>query len=239
VSLEEPQRPLKVDILTVGPMQVGCYIVSDKATDEMMVIDPGGDADLIIESVRMTGAAPAFIVNTHGHADHIAANAELKDAYPAAAICVHPADADMLGKPVKNLSAFLGAAVTSPPPDRLLEDGDTLELGRNTFTVIHLPGHTPGGIALYWPGTDTVAGMLFSGDALFAGGIGRTDFPGGDEALLLRVIREKLFDLPPDTLVLPGHGPTTTLRREKETNPFLSPGRAAVPGRDEPGGGPP
>lgn len=216
MDIVEKQRPLRLDILAVGPMQTGCYIVSDKPTDEMMVIDPGGDPDMIVESVRMTGVSPAYIVNTHGHADHIAANAALKEDYPGAQICIHPADAEMLLKPLKNLSAFLGSSVKSPPADRLLDEGDEIALGDNRFRVIHVPGHTAGGIALYWPGTDAVAGMLFSGDALFAGGIGRTDFPGGDEKVLLAGIREKLFALPDDTLVLPGHGPSTTVGREKQ-----------------------
>jgi len=222
LNVEEQHRTMQVDTLTVGPMQTGCYIVLDKTTDELMVIDPGGEAELIIESVRMADGEPKFIVDTHGHADHIAANAALVEAYPDAELCIHPADADMLEKPTKNLSAFLGASVTSPPAGRMLNEGDAVALGANTFTVIHVPGHTPGGIALYWAGTDSVAGMLFCGDALFAGGIGRTDFPGGDEKALLAAIREKLFALPDDTLVLPGHGPPTTIGREKQTNPFFS-----------------
>jgi len=222
VDIEERQRPLRIDVLTVGPMQTGCYIVSDKATDELMVIDPGGDAEMIIESVRMTGTEPGIVVNTHGHADHIGANAALKEAYPSAVLCVHPADAEMLLKPTRNLSFFLGHSIKSPPADRLLTEGEHIALGESRFQVLHLPGHTAGGIGLYWPGTEAVAGMLFSGDALFAGGIGRTDFPGGDEAALLAAIREKLLVLPGDTLVMPGHGPTTTVAREKETNPFLA-----------------
>lgn len=221
MDAEENERPLRVDVLTVGPMETGCYIVSDKEADELMVIDPGGDADLVMESVRMTGSRPKYIVNTHGHADHIAGNARLKEEYPEAEVCIHGADAEMLSKPVKNLSAFLGFAVKSPGADRVLKEGDELALGRNTFRVIHLPGHTPGGVALYWAGTETVGGMVFSGDALFAGGVGRTDFPGSDEDALLAAIREKLFTLPDDTLVLPGHGPSTTIGREKQTNPFL------------------
>jgi glyoxylase-like metal-dependent hydrolase (beta-lactamase superfamily II) len=211
-----------VDTLTVGPMQVGCYVVSDKQREQAMIIDPGGSADLILESVRVSGVRPMYIVNTHGHADHIGANAALKEAYRDAELCIHEADAPMLERPSKNLSMFLGAAVKSPPADRLLEDGSELPLGAHTFEVLHLPGHTPGGIGLYWAGTDSVAGMLFSGDALFAGGIGRTDFPGGDEAELLRAIRERVFCLPEDTLILPGHGPTTTVRREKRSNPFFA-----------------
>lgn len=223
MDVEEKQRPMQVDTLTVGPMEAQCYIVLDKATDELMVIDPGGDAELIVESVRMTGSDPKYIVNTHGHADHIAANTELKDAYPNAELLAHHADAEMLLEPVKNLSAFLGRSIKSPPADRVLNEGDGVAVGANSFSVIHVPGHTPGGIALYWPGMDLVAGMLFCGDALFAGGIGRTDFPGGDEKALLSGIREKLFTLPDDILVLPGHGPPTTIGREKQTNPFFTP----------------
>ncbi len=222
MTVEERQRPLQVDILTVGPMQTNCYVVTDKATDETMVIDPGGDPANIVESVRMAGVSIKYIVNTHGHADHIAANARLKEECPDAEICIHPADAELLLKPVKNLSAFLGTPVKSPPADRVLNEDDELRLGQNAFRVIALPGHTRGGVALYWPGTNSVAGMLFSGDTLFAGGIGRTDFPGGDEKELLEGIRTKLLTLPDDTLVLPGHGPTTTVSSEKETNPFLT-----------------
>jgi len=222
VDIEERHRPLKVDVLTVGPMQTTCYIASDKATDEMMVVDPGDDRDLVVESIRMTGGRPKYIVNTHGHADHIAGNAQLKELYPDAQVCVHPEDAELLVKPAKNLSMFFGGAVKSPPADRLLNEGDAVSLGGNTFTVIHLPGHTKGGIGLYWSGTDSVAGLVFSGDALFAGGIGRTDFPGGDEQALRTAIREKLLTLPDDTLVLPGHGPATTIGREKQTNPFFT-----------------
>jgi len=222
VDIVERQRPLQVDTLTVGPMEAACYVVCDKGTDELMVIDPGGDAGLIIESVRMTGSEPKYIVNTHGHADHMAANAELKEAYPNAELLVHHADAEMLLEPAKNLSAFFGQSIKSPPADRVLNDGDGIALGPSSFNVIHVPGHTPGGIALYWPGTDFVGGMLFCGDTLFAGGIGRTDFPGGDEKALLSGVREKLFTLPDDTLTLPGHGPATTIGREKQTNPFFT-----------------
>ena len=221
MDVEEKQRPMHLEILTVGPMQTCCYIVADKETDALMVIDPGGDADVVIESVRMMSGEPLFIVNTHGHGDHIAANGELKEAYPSAQLCIHAADAEMLTSPVKNLSGFFGVPIKSPPADRMLAEGDELALGGIRFRVLHLPGHTPGGIALYWPGTEHVAGMLFSGDALFAGGIGRTDFPGADEKSLLRCIRDKVFTLPADTLLLPGHGPTSTVGREKETNPFF------------------
>jgi len=221
-DLEREQRPFDVDILCVGMLQTGCFVVTDKATDEMMVVDPGGDPETVLVSVRITGNELKYIVNTHGHADHIAGNAELKQAFPGAQLCIHPADADMLTQPTKNLSAFLGLPVTSPPADRLLGEGDVVRLGEHGFKVLHLPGHTAGGIALYWAGTDQVAGLLFSGDALFAGGIGRTDFPGGDEKALITSIREKLLTLPDDTVVLAGHGPATTIGRERETNPFLA-----------------
>ena len=221
MSVEENQRTMKVDILTVGPLQTACYVVLDKATDELMVIDPGGDAEMVIESVRMAGSDPKLIVNTHGHGDHIGANAALLDAFPGAELCIHTADADMLLDPMKNLSALFGAPVTSPPAVKRLGQDDRIALGANEFQVLHMPGHSPGGIALTWPGTDHVAGMVFCGDTLFACGIGRTDFPGSDEKLLLDSIREKLFALPDDTLVLPGHGPSTTIGREKQTNPFF------------------
>lgn len=221
VDIEEKQRPLQLQIMTVGPVQACCYIVSDKASDEIMVIDPGGDGDMIVESLRMMDEEPRYIVITHGHGDHIGANAELKTAFPNALLCIHEADRPTLASPELNLSAFFGAAIESPDADRLLRDGDELPLGDHTFKVLHVPGHSPGGIALYWHGTPQVAGMVFTGDALFAGGIGRTDFPGGNEELLMRSIREKLFVLPDDTMVLPGHGPLSTIGREKQTNPFF------------------
>lgn len=215
-------RPLIVDALSVGPLQTMCYIVADKATDEAMIVDPGADADMILESVATLNADPQYLVLTHGHADHIAAVEAMKEKFPDIVICIHRLDGPMLFEPNLNLSTFMGEHIVAPKAERLLEEGDEINLGENSFRVIHLPGHTPGGIGLYWPGTEKIAGILISGDALFAGGIGRTDFPGGDEETLLRVIREKILTLPDDTMVFPGHGPSTNIKIEKETNPFLT-----------------
>jgi glyoxylase-like metal-dependent hydrolase (beta-lactamase superfamily II) len=146
----------------------------------------------------------------------------LKERFPQLKLCVHPADAKALGKPLKNLSIFQARLYKSPPPDLLLEEGHELSLGRLRFKIIHTPGHTPGGISLLCPDGLGPTPVVFTGDALFAGGIGRSDFPGGDGHLLVKSIQEKLLTLPPDTRVLPGHGPESTIQEEKTGNPFLS-----------------
>lgn len=218
---KEPERPLNVDTLAVGPLEANCYIVTDKASDEAMIIDPGGDADLILETFSAMDADPLYIVLTHGHADHLQAASEIKKRFEDIQIFVHEADAEMLVDAEKNGSALFGFSILAPSADQLLKDGNEILLGESRFGIIHTPGHTRGGISIYWAGTDLLAGMVFTGDALFAGGIGRYDLPGGDEQTLLTAIREKLLTLPDDTLILPGHGPTTTVLREKQTNPYF------------------
>jgi len=213
----------------VGPIKACCYIVIDEKTREAMIIDPGGDGEFICEQVRELDAKPIYIVNTHGHVDHMAANAEVRERFPDTKICIHEADAEMLSDARKNLSPFMGQEITSPAADILLRDGDELRIGENAFKVLHIPGHSPGSACLYCEKPQGAGpGVVFSGDTLFASGIGRTDFPDLKYSerekfeMLTGGIREKIFSLPKDTTVYPGHGPATTVGREESSNPFFS-----------------
>jgi glyoxylase-like metal-dependent hydrolase (beta-lactamase superfamily II) len=155
-----------------------------------------------------------YIINTHGHIDHIACNNLLK-AKTKALLLIHRLDADMLVDANKNFSSFMGKVICSPPADKLLEEGDEISLGTLNLIVIHTPGHTPGGISL------VSNNMVFSGDTLFAGGIGRTDLPGGSYPDLIKSIKEKLLILGDDKTIYPGHGPDSTIGEERRTNPYL------------------
>ena len=179
-----------------------------------MVIDPGGDAVDVLAAIGREHLSLVMIVNTHGHADHIIGNAALVRA-TGAPVAIGVGDAPMLTRAAANLSLLLGREITSPPPDRLLRRGDELDLGDLRFTVRETPGHTPGGVSLVGEG------LAFTGDTLFAGGIGRTDLPGGDESALLDSIRRELLSLSDETLVYPGHGEATTIGEERVGNPFL------------------
>jgi len=183
------------------------------------VFDPGLQPDLILDLLREQGLEVAAIVNTHGHADHIGGNAALKDAFPRAPVIIGTNDAVMLTDAEANLSAPFGFPVTSPPADRTVAEGDTVEVAGLAFEVHDVPGHSPGHVVYVYRSCPI---LVFGGDVLFRGSIGRTDFPGGSHALLLQGIREKLFMLPPDTVVYPGHGPVTKVGYEKTTNPFLT-----------------
>lgn len=180
-----------------------------------MVIDPGAEPETIFSflSAQQLSAHCTCIVNTHGHADHIGANADLKRMLKVP-LYIHRADAQMLVDAHKNLSAFISFPVVSPPADRFLSDGDVLQLGNETLTVIETPGHSKGSVCL------CAKDVLFSGDTLFYGSIGRTDFPDSSDEDMRQSL-QKLKTLDPNLVVYPGHGPATTLRRELEENPFL------------------
>lgn len=202
--------------LIVGPLQVNCYILADEKTKEAVVIDPGDDANDILAIIKDKGLSIKYIIDTHGHFDHIGANARLKE-ISGAEILVHEADNFLLSAAPKQAQAFGMKAPASPPADRFLKDGDVIKAGEVSLTVLHTPGHSAGGISLLEDN------MVFTGDALFAGSIGRTDLPGGDLMTLITSIKTKLLSLPEETLVFPGHGPDSTIGAEKSENPFLTP----------------
>ncbi len=197
--------------ITVGALETNCYVIA--SGERSLVIDPGDEPNKIAKLLNRNNWKLDYVINTHGHADHIGANHQLKKL--GAQILIHPADAEMLTDPQKNLSQFTGGRLlTGPPADKLLQEGDWSWQGKE-IKIIHTPGHTPGGICLLW------GEWLFSGDTLFAGGVGRTDLPGGNMDDLISSIREKLFKLPGTTRVFPGHGPESTIGFEVENNPFI------------------
>lgn len=200
--------------LVVGPLMANCFIFGCNKTKEAVVIDPGGDADKILLSLADSELKVKYIINTHGHFDHVCGNGKMKDA-TGADILIHPLDAPMLGMLSSNAAVFGISVENSPPCDQTIEEGETISFGNISLKVIHTPGHTPGGISLY---TD---GIVFVGDTLFAGSIGRTDFPGGDFDTLISSIKTKLFDMEDDMRVLSGHGPETSIGSEKRFNPFV------------------
>jgi glyoxylase-like metal-dependent hydrolase (beta-lactamase superfamily II) len=200
--------------LVVGALEVNCYIIGDNKKNEWAIIDPGGDAEKILKIIKRKNARVKFIINTHGHPDHTGANTKIKQETNAP-LYIHKSDVT-LGSGVFNQLARLTGIKGSPfKPDHFLNDGDTLSLGDIVLRIIHTPGHTQGGVCLFFDK------ILFSGDTLFAGSIGRTDLPGGSLTALLSSIKEKLFSLPDDIIVYPGHGPQTTLGEEKSSNPFV------------------
>jgi len=205
---------LKVHKLPVEPLGSNCYLAWDTDNTEAVVIDPGGEADRIIAAIEKRKLVLRYILNTHGHGDHIAANRELKARY-GVPLLIHEDDAAMLGDPKLNMSAVYGLPVTSPRQDGFLVPGEKVTFGSLSLEIIATPGHSPGGVSFYGEG------VVFSGDALFFGSIGRSDLPCGDTELLIRSIRENLLTLPEDTQVFPGHGQNTTIGMEKNCNPFL------------------
>jgi len=207
---------MQVTRLVLGALETNCWIVGDDVGGPRAVIDPGDQAPRILEA--LAGGPVAYVVLTHAHFDHIGAVADLVTA-TGARLAAHVDDAGSLASAETTGGAAFGFDHTAPAPDILLSDGDTLEVGGLTLTILHTPGHTPGGMCLL--ATDgTGAAHLFSGDTLFSGSVGRTDFQGGDSRALSRSIAQQLAPLDASTIVHPGHGPDTTIARESRLNPF-------------------
>ncbi len=204
--------------IQIGGFEIFCYLLGDQSTGEGIVIDPGGPSGPILKAARDSGIQSLkYIVNTHSHVDHIAGNKEMNQVTKAP-IAIHELEADALAHPNLGMLAMFGAE-PSPPASLLLKDGDAITFGDSSVKVMHTPGHTVGGICLLFPG------YVITGDTLFVGGVGRTDLPGGSFQVLQNTIRNKLFALPDDTIVLPGHNygdtPTSTIGREKRENAYI------------------
>lgn len=206
-----------MEIVVVDPLGVNCVILGDEKSREGVVLDPGGDAADILEAVKRLGLTVKYIVNTHGHFDHVGANAAVQEA-TGAQLLIHEGDAPMLSRAAHWATQYGLSVQDSPAPTSFLADGMQIRVGELTLAVLHTPGHSPGGCSIYLESERTV----FTGDTLFADGVGRTDLPGGSHQTLISSIREKLFTLPGDTVVWPGHGPSTTIARERHGNPFLT-----------------
>lgn len=204
---------LEVEAIPVGPFEVNCYLLHDGA--EAVVVDPGAEGDRILDRVDETGATVEAIFLTHGHMDHVTAVADVREA-TGAPVWLHPDDEAIYEQAPDHAARFMGTSIEAPPaPDRALEPG-AWSMGPVEGEILPTPGHTPGGVTLHLADE----GLALVGDVLFAGGIGRTDL-GGDRATLMASIEEVLMELPDETRVLPGHGPETTIGREREVNPFL------------------
>jgi hydroxyacylglutathione hydrolase len=202
--------------LVVGLLEVNCYILGDEKTKEAVVIDPGGDEDEILYALNHEGLNLKLIIDTHGHFDHVDANQPLKEA-TGAQIAIHEADAASLSRPSQEALFFTGNRVRTSQADLLLKEGDILTFGDYRLKVLHTPGHTPGGISLLMENHPYV----YVGDLLFAGSIGRTDFPGGSFEDLINAVKTKIFPLGDHYTVYPGHGPVTTVGQERKYNPFF------------------
>lgn len=214
---------LRAGVIESLPFAENTYIAHFDGRNDCIVIDPGFEPGPILDYLAEHSLTPAAIVCTHGHSDHIAGNGSLKARWPACPLLIGAGDAEKLINPVLNLSAAFGFKITSPPADRTLSEGERFEAAGLALDVYDTPGHSSGHIVLVCK--QVKPWQVFGGDVLFAGGVGRTDFPDGSFETLRKSIHEKLFTLPDDTIVLPGHGPPTTVGHEKRTNPFVAVGR--------------
>lgn len=200
----------------VGQLQANCFVVGDEQTREVMVIDPGDQAAALVEQCTQRDFRVSTVIATHHHLDHTGGIHHLLTALPDARFFMHALDYPAIAESAPTAAAWYGHPVTPPrAPDRLLEDGEEFAIGGHTFRALHCPGHTPGSVCI------AGEGVVFTGDVLFQGSIGRFDFPGSDGRALIRSIREQLLTLPDETVVYPGHGPATTIGEERAYNPFL------------------
>jgi len=208
---------MKIDHLILGAFQTNCYVLREsQRSQDCLIIDTGLQAGRLIEFLKHHKLNPVAVVLTHGHPDHVAGVAALRESFPDMKVYIHKLDADMLTETPSNFGLLAGGMSGNQPADLFLENQSIIEQAGIKLEVIHTPGHTPGGICLY----SEDEGIVFTDDALFADSVGRTDL-GGNMAQLIKSIREKLLTLPGDTAVYPGHGPVTTIEHEKAHNQFL------------------
>lgn len=205
---------MEIKRVPAGVYAANCYIVFSNDTKKGIVVDPGGDADDILAIIKDSDLDIEYIVLTHGHGDHIGGVNEIKNSLNVP-VLAHSGDLDLLVDGSKNYSSLMTFGTVELRPDKLVNDGDFIEFGELKAKVIHTPGHTRGGICLL------IDNYLFTGDTLFQRSIGRTDLVGGDYDTLIESIKNKLLVLPDETIVLPGHGPQTSIKRERNSNPFL------------------
>jgi len=212
-------------MMETGPLMVNCYIAGDEETRDAAVFDPGGDVDAILAVLKQEGLKVKYIINTHAHFDHVGGNKELHDKTGAPIMISQDEAADLIE--VGNRATMFGCSADASSASEFLKEGDTIEVGSIKFTVIDVSGHSIAGQGFVFEGEFDISGKketrkaVICGDALFNGSIGRTDFPGGNLDQLLQNIRRKIFTLPGETLVFSGHGPVTTVEREKQYNPFF------------------
>ena len=211
---------MKIEQVKLSRMQTFCYLIKDEISGHCALIDPAFDVPQVLKKAGAGGYTITYVINTHHHPDHSAGNAEVMR-QTGARLCIHVQDAQALGKIAARAFARVLGGKGSPRPAKLLQDGDKIRIGATILNILHTPGHTPGGICLYTPG------HVFTGDTLFVGAVGRTDLPGGSAEQLLASIRTKIYTLPDDTIVWPGHDygdmPCSTVADEKRDNPFTQP----------------
>lgn len=203
------------ETVCVGPMQVNCYIIAFEKGCTAVIIDPGAEESKIRKVLNKFDLKPSIIINTHGHIDHIGCDDKF-----GVPVYVHSKDSELLRDPERNLSTFLMRSFSVVSEIRTVEDGQIIDSDKIRLEVIHVPGHTPGGIALLMKEPEEE--ILFTGDSLFCLGVGRTDFPGADGNLLADSIKKRLFSLDDNTVIYPGHGAFSTIGGEKRSNPFLT-----------------
>lgn len=201
--------------LQVGPLPSNCYIVGDNCSKKGVVIDPGAQPQLIYNKIKQDNLKVELIILTHGHSDHIGAVNELQE-LTGAEVAIHEKDYPLLLSPHENLSKYMGQEITISSVDFKLKDGQKLKVGELELDIVHTPGHTPGSISI------KIKNTIFTGDTLFTGSVGRTDFPGGSFQELIASIKNKLLILDDDTEIYPGHGPKSTIGIERKTNPFIN-----------------
>lgn len=208
---------MRIESFALGDFETNCYVLRDGTGPSCLVIDPGYEAGALVEFLREEKLTPARILLSHGHCDHIAGIGLLREHFGSIPVGIGREDGPMLTDPDQNLSSLMGLPIAFSPADELYDAGDSIQAGNLSLTVLPTPGHTAGGISFYAPASEAV----FTGDALFAGTIGRHDFPGGNLQKLLFHIHKQLLSLPETTRVYPGHGPATSIGLEKNSNPFL------------------